>query len=160
MVVHTLSKWPHQCARSQPLLVDSHWEVASCLHRSGHHHVYWQPLVVLGRSSIAGCTKWLNVFVIAIAILWQHGEQSGDPLYCSQVLPEDFCKEDPCNFPRGGELAMSWPRVGQLMSNSVEKILPWRFRTVFLLPKARTKSGWLEVDQELDMGCQLLGETA
>ena len=35
------------------------------------------------------------------------------------------------------------------------KILLGRFRTVFLLPRACTKSGWLEVDQELDMGCQL-----
>ena len=25
----------------------------------------------------------------------------------NQVLPEDYCKEDPCNFPWGGELAMS-----------------------------------------------------
>ena len=32
------------------------------------------------------------------------------------------------------------------------KILLGQFRTVFLLPKARTKSGWLEVDQELDNG--------
>ena len=29
----------------------------------------------------------------------------------------------------------------------------------FLLPRVRTKSGWLEVDQELDMGCQLLTRT-
>ena len=33
------------------------------------------------------------------------------------------------------------------------KILPWQFRTAFILPKARTKSGWLEVDQELDNAC-------
>ena len=39
------------------------------------------------------------------------------------------------------------------------KILPWRFRAAFLLPGAHTKSGWLEVDQELDMGCQLLTRT-
>ena len=32
------------------------------------------------------------------------------------------------------------------------KILLGRFRTVFLLARACTKSGWLEVDQELDMG--------
>ena len=31
------------------------------------------------------------------------------------------------------------------------KILPWRFRAVFLPPRACAKSGWLEVDQELDM---------
>ena len=36
------------------------------------------------------------------------------------------------------------------------KILPWRFRAVFLLPRSRKKSGWQKVDQELDMGCQLL----
>ena len=35
-----------------------------------------------------------------------------------RVLPEDYCKEDPCNFPWGGELARSWPRVGQLLTNS------------------------------------------
>ena len=28
---------------------------------------------------------------------------------------------------------------------SVYKILPWRFHAVFLLPRARTKSGWLEL---------------
>ena len=32
------------------------------------------------------------------------------------------------------------------------KILPWRFCAVFLLPRARAKSDWLEVDRELDMG--------
>ena len=58
--------------------------------------------------------------------------------------------EDPCKFRWGGELLKRWPRVGQVLSNSVYKILPWRFRTVFLLPTARTKSGWLEVDQEVD----------
>ena len=30
---------------------------------------------------------------------------------------------------------------------------------VFLLARACTKSGWLEVDKELDMGCQLLTRT-
>ena len=70
----------------------------------------------------------------------------------ARVLPEDYCKEDPCNFPWGRELARSWPRVGQLLSNSVYKILLGRFRTVFLLARACTKSGRLEVDQELDMG--------
>ena len=75
------------------------------------------------------------------------------------LLPEDYCKEDPCNFPWGGELARSWPRVGQLSSTSVYKTLLGGFRTVFLLPRARTKSGWLEVDQQLDMGCQLLTRT-
>ena len=74
------------------------------------------------------------------------------------VWPEDYCKEDPCNFPWNGELARNWPRVGQLLSNSVYKILPWRFLAVFLLPRARTKSAWLEVDQELDVGCQVWHE--
>ena len=36
----------------------------------------------------------------------------------------------------------------------MHKILPWRVRAVFILPS--TYAGWLEVDQELDMGCQLL----
>ena len=76
------------------------------------------------------------------------------------MLPQDRCGKDPCNIPWGGELARSWPRVGQLLGNSVCKVLPWRFRTVFLLPRDRTKSGWLEVDQELDMGCQLLTRTS
>ena len=31
------------------------------------------------------------------------------------------------------------------------KILPWRLLTVSLPPRARAKSGWLEVDQELDI---------
>ena len=46
----------------------------------------------------------------------------------------------------------AWRGVGQLLSNSVCKILPRRFRTAFLLPRARTKSGWLEAGQELDNG--------
>ena len=29
----------------------------------------------------------------------------------NRVLPEDYCKEDPCNFPWDGELARNWPRV-------------------------------------------------
>ena len=28
-------------------------------------------------------------------------------LEAARVLPEDYCKEDPCNFPWGGELARS-----------------------------------------------------
>ena len=35
----------------------------------------------------------------------------------------------------------------------------WAVSYCFLLPRMRTKSGWLEVDQELDMGCQLLART-
>ena len=54
---------------------------------------------------------------------------------------------------------INWPRVHELFSNSVHKILPWRFRAIFLLRRVRTKSGWQEVDQELDMGCQLLAQT-
>ena len=50
----------------------------------------------------------------------------------NRVLPEDYCKEDPCNFPWGGELARSRPRVGQSLRNSVYKISPRRFRAVFL----------------------------
>ena len=75
------------------------------------------------------------------------------------MLPEDYCKEDPRYFLWDMELARNWPRVGQLLSNPVYKILPWRFRAVVLRPRACTKSGWLEVDQELDMGCQLLTRT-
>ena len=65
----------------------------------------------------------------------------------SRVLPEDHCKEDPCNFPWGGVLATSWPRVGQLLSNSVYKILLGRLRTVLLIPtksvyKIRLARSW------------------
>ena len=49
--------------------------------------------------------------------------------------------------------------IPKVLNNSVYKILPWRFRAVFLLAGVRTKSGSLEVDQELDMGCQLLTRT-
>ena len=49
----------------------------------------------------------------------------------NRVLPEDHCKEDPCSFPWCGELARSWPKVGQLLTNSVYKILLGRFLTVF-----------------------------
>ena len=43
----------------------------------------------------------------------------------------------------------SWRGIDQeltLLSNSVYKILPWRFRTIFVLPRERTKSSWLKVD--------------
>ena len=40
-------------------------------------------------------------------------------------------------------------------------LVPVRFlgHPVFLIPRVHTKSGWLEVDQESDMGCQLLART-
>ena len=134
-----------------------------------------------------------------------------------RLLPKDYCKEDPCNFPCDGATKVrNWPRVDQLLSNSVYKILPWRLSgtgdsqcdsresiranhsqlkpyfysasgrfaritrisdsrespdsrescesiranhatkpgdfVLLSLPRAHTKSGWLEVDQELDMG--------
>ena len=47
----------------------------------------------------------------------------------------------------------------QRTTGEVYKILLGWFPTGFLLPRARTKSGWQEVDQELDMGCQLLTRT-
>ena len=55
----------------------------------------------------------------------------------------------PMGWGVGKELTKT---LGQLLRNSVYKILLGRFRTVFLLARACTKSGWLEVDQELDMG--------
>ena len=54
----------------------------------------------------------------------------------------------------GEELTKSWPTFDQLCV----QILLRRFHTVFLPPRARTKSGRPEVDQELDMGWQLLHE--
>ena len=50
----------------------------------------------------------------------------------------------------------SWRGVDQLLSNPCTKSCSDDFRAVFLLPRARTNSGWLEVDHKLDMGCQLL----
>ena len=65
------------------------------------------------------------------------------------------------------QLPMGWGvcskvdhRVGELLSNSVYKISPWRFRTVFLLTKSAYKirlarsGSW-----EWGMGCQLLART-
>ena len=69
-----------------------------------------------------------------------------------RALPEDYCKEDPLQLPMGWgvgkELTKSWPTFEQLCVQN----LALAFRAVFLLPKARAKSGWLEVHQELDMG--------
>ena len=125
------------------------------------------------------------------------------------VLPEDYCKRDPCNFntemlvsivgnpcPTLGQLLASrilyallvgekqhetararfckksCSEVGQLLVNSSPTPLPTRSARVFLaivlwqhqrfilwFSRAHTKSGWLEVDQELNMGCQLLTRT-
>ena len=77
----------------------------------------------------------------------------------SRVLAEDHCKEGPAISQGEGKLARNSPKIDQLLSNSVYKILPWRFYVVFLLPRARAKSGSLDIDQELDMGCQLLTRT-
>ena len=81
--------------------------------------------------------------------------------YFSWALPEDYSKEDPCNFLWDRELARNWPRVGQLLNNSecVQNLTLAIWYCFFLLPRAHTKSGWLKVDQELDMGCQLLTRT-
>ena len=96
------------------------------------------------------------------------GADIHDPKAPMSTTPRDFQKLRPeklwaeFSFPRPCDLP--WDGMGrwrgidqdQLLSNSVYKILPWRFRAVFLLSRARAKSGWLEVDQELGMGCQLL----
>ena len=42
------------------------------------------------------------------------------------------------------------PASSRLLSKSVYKVLLGRLCTVLLPPRARTKSGWVEVDQELD----------
>ena len=55
----------------------------------------------------------------------------------------------PMGWGVGEELTKSWPTCEQLC---VQNLANWRFRAVFLLARACTKSGWLEVDQELDMG--------
>ena len=48
----------------------------------------------------------------------------------------------------GEELTKSWPTFEQLCVQNLALAISY----CFLLPKARTKSGWLEVDQELDNG--------
>ena len=68
--------------------------------------------------------------------------------YITRVLPEDYFKDDPCNFPWDGELVKNRARVDQHVSNSVYKILAWRFPALVLLPRVRKKSSWLELDQE------------
>ena len=75
--------------------------------------------------------------------------------YMIRVLPEDYCKEDPCNFPWDGELAWNWPTFEQLCVQNLALAISYCFSPI----RARTKSGWLDVDQELDMGCQLLTRT-
>ena len=61
----------------------------------------------------------------------------------------------PMGWGVGEELTKSWPTFEQLCVQN----LAWAISYCCLPPKARTKSGWLEVDQELDMGCQLLTRT-
>ena len=81
---------------------------------------------------------------------WQLEVVDFESIGCCQ---RTTARKAPATSDGGGELARSGPRVGQL---SAYNIFPRRFRTVFLLPRACTKSGWLEVDQKFDMGCQLL----
>ena len=105
-------------------------------------NVHFQHLVVIGQGT---CTVRVKII--------------------TAVLPEDYCKEDPCTTSHG---VGSWRGVDQELANfwatlrtkscpgdfvlffspakSVYKIQP------FLLPRACAKSAWLEVDQKLDMG--------
>ena len=65
----------------------------------------------------------------------------------AQVLPEDYCKEDPCNFHGWGvgeESTKSWPTFEQLCVQD----LAWAISYCFP-PAKRTKSGGLEVDQRV-----------
>ena len=55
----------------------------------------------------------------------------------------------------GEELTKSWPTFEQFCVQNLALAISCHF----LLPRVCTKSGWLEVDQELDMGCQLLTRT-
>ena len=57
----------------------------------------------------------------------------------------------PMGWGVGKELTKSWPTFEQLCVQN----LAWAI-SYCLSPRAHTKSGWLEVGQELDMGCQLL----
>ena len=73
------------------------------------------------------------------------------------VLPEDYCTKDPCNFLWDGEFVRNWPRVDQLLSNSVYKILPWRFCAVFLLTKERERERRVQLKGRQTRGFQTGG---
>ena len=77
----------------------------------------------------------------------------------NRAFPENHCRTTlaaSMGWGVGEELTKSWPTFEHLCVQNLALAISCCF---FLLPRARTKSCWLEVDQELDMGCQLLTRT-
>ena len=60
-------------------------------------------------------------------------------------LPRDLCKHDPCNFPTKCGVGGNQPRLVQLMSASVYKILPWQFCATKSTNKIRLGWSWPKV---------------
>ena len=109
---------------------------------------FWSPSCNFATAHLTACILFFVSLLAVRRTKWRTlsaQPKKQDLLPKRAPLPEDYCKEDPCNFPWDGELARNWPRVDQLLSNSVHQILPWRFRTVCLLSyqeRVQNPVGW------------------
>ena len=80
-----------------------------------------------------------------------------DPLSVARGLLQGRPLQLPMGWGVGEKLTKSWPTFEQLCVHNIALAISYCFSTS--KSAARTKSGWLEVDHELDMGCQLLTRT-
>ena len=125
-----------QCSQTTPSESDVILCLSDCRFKWSASHGFWIP-------SPWGCDVHIAHFATPM-VEW-----------CQRTI----ARKTPATSHRVG----SWRGIDQELANFEQlcvQYLALAISCCFILPRACTKSGWLEVEQELDMGCQLLTRTS